>query len=56
MILLKSGVLIYRVSETVKHEIKRQEDKFLGMLSETLGASMLGNMLTGKRVTRAGRR
>ena len=51
-----SGVLIYRVSETVKHETKRKEDKFLGMLSETLGASMLGNMLTGKRVTRAGRR
>ena len=45
-----SAVLIDEVSETVKHERKRQESRFLGMLLGTLGASMLANMLTGKRV------
>ena len=43
------GILIDVVSETVKQEIKGQEGKFLGMLLGTLGASMFGNMLTGKR-------
>ena len=36
------------VSETVKLRIKEQEGGFLGMLLGTLGASMFGNMLTGK--------
>ena len=50
--LLKNGdILIDGVSETEKHEIKKQEDGLL----ETLGASMLGNMLTGKSVVRAGK-
>ena len=44
-----SGMLIDVVSETVKQEIKGQEEKFVGMLLGTLGASMFGNMLTGKR-------
>ena len=49
--LLKNGdILIDGVSETEKHEIKKQEDGLL----ETLGASMLGNMLTGKSVVRTG--
>ena len=45
-----SAVLIDGVSETVKHEIKKQESGFLGMLLATLGASKLGNMLIGKGV------
>ena len=49
------GVLIDGVNETVKHEIKRQEGGFLRMLLGTLGASILGNMLTGKSVIRAGK-
>ena len=49
--LKNSEILIDRVSATVKHEIKR----FLGMLLETLGASILGNMLTGKGVVGAAR-
>ena len=47
--------MIDRVIATVKQEINRQNGGFLGMLLETLGASMLGNMLTGKAVIRAGR-
>ena len=31
-----SGVFIYRVTETVKHEIKKQEGKFPGALLATL--------------------
>ena len=31
-----------------KTKIKKQEGGFLGILLGTLGASMLGNMLTGK--------
>ena len=42
-----SGILIDGVSETVKHEIKKQEGGFLGMLLGVLVDSMLGNMLTG---------
>ena len=41
-------VLIDRVSKTVKYNVKKQEIGFLGMLLGNLGASMLGNMLTGK--------
>ena len=47
-------VLIDGVSETVKHETKNQEGGFLGMLG-TSGASILGDMLTGKDVLRAGK-
>ena len=50
-----SSKLIDGVSETVKHEIERQESGFLGMLLETLGASMLRNILTGKCVLKARR-
>ena len=49
-----SGVLIDEVSKIVKHEIKRQEGRFLGILLVILGVSTLGNMLTGKTVMRAG--
>ena len=53
--LANSGLLIDGVNETVKQEIKKQEGGVFGMLLETLGASMLGNMLTGKGVLRPGR-
>ena len=42
------SVLIDGIIETVNHEIKRRKGGFLGMLLGTLGASMLGNMLTEK--------
>ena len=50
-----SSVLIEEASETVKHKIKKQEGRFFSMILGTLGASILGNMLTGKGVLRAGR-
>ena len=55
-LLEKVGVLIDGVSETVKHEIKKQEGGFLCMLLGTLGASVSGNMLTGEKgVLRVGK-
>ena len=47
-------ILIKGVAETVKNETKEQKGGFLGMLLGTLGASLLGNLLTGKGVIRAG--
>ena len=49
------SVLVRGAIERVKHEIKKQESGFLVMLLETLNALMLGGMLTGKGVMRAGR-
>ena len=53
-----SGVLLKRVSETIQHEVKEQRGGFLGMLLSTLGASLLGDVLSkglsGKGVIRAG--
>ena len=50
-----SGVLLKGVSKTIQHEAKEQRGGFLSMLLGTLGASLLGNLLTGgKGVIRAG--
>ena len=49
-----SGLLIKGVSETVQNEKKEQKGGFLSMLLGTLSASLLGNMLAGKRTTVAG--
>ena len=43
-----SGLLINGVTETVQNEIKEQKGGFLSMLLGKLGASLLGNLLTGK--------
>ena len=42
-----SGILLKGVSKTIKNEIKEQKGGFLSMLLGTLGASLLGNLLTG---------
>ena len=42
-----SGILLKRVSKTIKNETKEQRGGFLSMLLGTLGASLLGNLLTG---------
>ena len=44
----ESGLLIKVVSETIKNKAKEQRGGFLGMLLGSLGASLLGNILTGK--------
>ena len=49
-----SGLLLKAVSETIQHEAKEQRGGFLGMLLGTLGASLLGNILSGKDLIRAG--
>ena len=50
-----SGILLKRVSKTVENESKEQRGGFLSMLLGTLGASLLGNLLTsGKGIVRAG--
>ena len=49
-----SNILLKGVTETVKNETKEQKGGFLSMLLGTLGASLLGNLLTGKGFVRAG--
>ena len=41
-----SGVLLKGVSETIQHEAKEQRGRFLSMLLGTLGASLLGDILS----------
>ena len=48
------NILQKRVTKTIKNEIKEPKGLFLSMLSGTLGASLLGNILVGKRIARAG--
>ena len=48
-----SGLLIKGVSEAIKNEARGQKEEFLGMSLGTLGASLLGNLLTGKVIIRA---
>ena len=53
-----SGVLLKGVSETIQNEAKEQRGGFLSMLLGTLGACLLGDLLTknlsGKGTIRAG--
>ena len=49
-----SGILLKGVSKTIENETKEQRGGFLSMLLGTLGASLLGNLLTGKGIMRAG--
>ena len=49
-----SNILLKGVPKTIKNETKEQKGGFLSMLLGTLGASLLGNLLTGKGIVRAG--
>ena len=53
-----SGILLGGITETVRNEVKEQKGGFLSMLLGTLGASLLGDLLTkalsGRGVIRAG--
>ena len=50
-----SGLLLKGITESVQNEIKEQNGGFLSMLLSTLGASLLGNLLTGKGVNKKGK-
>ena len=52
--LKESGLLIKGVSKTIKKEGEEQGGWFLGISLGTVGASFLGNLLTGKGTIRAG--
>ena len=50
-----SGILLKGVSKAIKNETKEQKGGVLSMLLGTLGATLLGNLLSGgKGITRAG--
>ena len=49
-----SNILLKGVTKTIKNKTKEQKGGFLSMLSGTLGASLLGNLLTGKGIVRTG--
>ena len=50
-----SGLLIKGVTEAVLNEVKEQKGGFLSTLLGTLGASLLGDLLIGKGIYRAGK-
>ena len=49
-----SGLLLKGVSAIIQNETKEQKVGFFSVLLGTLGASLLGNMLAGKGINRAG--
>ena len=49
-----SGLLLKGVGGTLQNEAKEQKGGFLRMLLRTLGASLLGNILAGEEMNRAG--
>ena len=50
-----SGLLLKGITETVQNEVKEQKGGFLSILLGTLGASLLGNLLTDQGMYRAGK-
>ena len=49
-----SNILLKIVTKTIKNETKERKGRFLSMLLVTLGASLLGNLLTWKGIVRTG--
>ena len=50
-----SGILLKGVTKTIENKTKEQRGGFLSMLLGTLGASLFGNLLTGRKgIVRAG--
>ena len=48
------NILLKGVTKTIENETKEPKGGFLIMLLVTLGASLLGNLLAGKGIVRAG--
>ena len=51
-----SNILLKGVTKTIENEAKMQRGGFLSMLLGTLGASLLGNLLSENGIVRAGSR
>ena len=49
-----SDILLKGVTKTIKNETKEQKEGFLSISLGTLEASLLGNLLNGKGISRAG--
>ena len=49
------GLLVKWITQTVQNEVKEQKGGFLSALLGTLGASLLGDLLIGKGIYRAGK-
>ena len=49
-----SNILLKGATKTIKNKAKEQKRGFLSMLLGTLGASLLGNLLTWKGIVRTG--
>ena len=49
-----SDLLLKGVSEKIQNEAREEKGGFLSILLYTLGASLLGNILAGKEINRAG--
>ena len=52
--LKESGLLVQKISETIKNETKEQKGRFPSMLLGTVAARILGNALVGQGIIRAG--
>ena len=48
------NIFLKRVTKTIKNETKEQNRGILSTLLVTLGASLLGNLLSGKGIVRGG--
>ena len=53
-VLEDSNILLNGITKTTENETKEQKGGFLSMLLGTLGATLLGNLLTGKDMVRVG--
>ena len=51
-----SNILLKGVTKIIKNEIKEEKGGFLTLLLGTLGATLVGNLLAGKWIVRAGSR
>ena len=49
-----SNILLKGITKTIENETKEQKAEFLSMLLGILGASLLGNLLSGKGIVSAG--
>ena len=51
-----SNILLKGATKTIKNKTKKTKGRFLNMVLGTLGASILGRLLTGKGIVRPGTR